>query len=92
VTPPQVFRAPLQRDHDGTWWFVHVPKEVRQAFKHLERRGTTPVHVTVGGTSWAASLMPWADGSAQIVVNAAVRRREGLHLGQQVEVMVSARA
>jgi len=91
VTDPQVFGAPLQRDTDGSWWFVHVPREVRQAFQHLERRGFTPVQVSMGRTSWAASLMPWADGSAQIVIKKAVREGEGLQLGQELEVTVTAR-
>ena len=87
----QIFRARLQRDADGTWWFVHVPEEVRRAFAHLERRGHTRVWVTVGGTTWPASLMPWADGSAQVVVNAKVRGRESLDLGQELEVRLTPR-
>lgn len=91
VTGQQVFRAVLERDVDGTWWFVHVPTEVRRAFRHLERRGHVPVRVTIGGSSWAASLMPWADGSAQVVVDARVRAREGLALGDELEVLVEPR-
>jgi len=81
----------VQCDVDGSWWFVHVPQEVRQAFKHLEVRGFTPVQVTIGRTNWAASLMPWADGSAQIVIRKAIRDDEGLQLGQELEVTATAR-
>ena len=86
------FAARLERDPDGTWWYVHVPREVRLALKQHERRGTVPVIATIGGSSWDASLMPWADGSAQLVVKRAIRERERLAEGSELSVSVRARA
>jgi hypothetical protein len=85
------FETILERDKDGTWWYVHVPIEIRQALKHLEKRGTIPVVVTIGETSWEASLLPWADGSAQIVVKKEIRTKEHLELGQKLHVSVAPR-
>ena len=85
---PQVIHTTLERDKDGTWYYVHVPKDVRDAYKQLERRGTIAVNVTVGNSLWQASILPWADGSGQISINKKVRDAEGLELGQQIQVEV----
>lgn len=85
------FTSVLERDKDGTWWYVHVPRHVREALKHLEKRGSVPVVATIGQTSWEGSLLPWADGSAQLVVKKPVRTREGLELGQTLDVRVRPR-
>ena len=79
-------RSKLERDKDGTWWYLHIPERVRRQLKQAERRGTIPVEATIGSTSWPASLMPWADGSAQLVVKKVVREKERLELGAEVVV------
>ncbi|MBV8257933.1 MAG: DUF1905 domain-containing protein [Actinobacteria bacterium] len=85
------FVSAIERDKDGTWWYVHVPAEVREALREHERRGFVPVTATVGATSWDGSLMPWADGSAQLTVGKRVRERESLELGREVRVSVRPR-
>jgi hypothetical protein len=84
-------RSKLERDKDGTWWYVHIPKRVRERLKHAERRGAIPVAATVGESSWEGSLLPWADGSAQLVVKKDVRARERLRLGDEVVVKIGLR-
>ena len=86
------FTGTLERDTDGTWWYIHVPKHIRDQLKHLEKRGAIPVTATIGRTTWPASLLPWADGSAQITVNKTVRDNEALTLGQEVEVLIVPRS
>ena len=88
---PLLFTTILEQDKDGTWCYAHLPKEVRQALKHLEVRGTIPVEATIGQTSWAASLLPWADGSAQIVINKRIRDKEQLELGDTLAITVRQR-
>jgi len=88
---PLFFTATLEQDKDGTWWYAHVPKEVRQALKHLEVHGTIPVEATIGHTSWAASLLPWADGSAQIVIKKLIRDKEHLEPGDTLAITVRQR-
>jgi hypothetical protein len=83
---PVSFTAALERDKDGTWWYLHVPAEIRSAWRHVERRGHIRVDAVVGGSRWTGSLMPWADGSAQLTVGKAVRTAEGLALGDPVTV------
>ena len=82
------FTSSVERDKDGTWWFAHVPKTVRAKLKDRERRGHTAVRVTIGQTSWDASIMPWADGSGQITLKKGVRTAEELQLGQRVRIEV----
>lgn len=88
---PLSFIAKLQQDKDGTWWYVHVPEEIRLALKAHERRGIIAVTATIGATSWEGSMLPWADGSAQLSVNKAIRSKEGLELGQEMTVKVVVR-
>jgi Domain of unknown function (DUF1905) len=87
-----VFAGVLERDKDGMWWYVHVPKHIRDTLKHLEKRGTIPVTATIGHTTWNASLLPWADGSAQITITRTVRDGEALMLGQELEILIVPRA
>lgn len=82
------FTGTLERDQDGTWWFIHVPKHVRDQLKHLEKRGTIHVSATIGCTTWQASLLPWADGSAQITIKKSVRDNEALTLGQELQIVI----
>jgi hypothetical protein len=84
-------RSKLERDKDGTWWYLHIPKKVREQLKHAERRGTIAVAATVGESSWEGTLLPWADGSAQLVVKKDVRDRERLRLGDEVVVHIGLR-
>jgi hypothetical protein len=84
------FTGMLERDKDGTWWYVHVPKDIRDQLKYLEKRGgTIPVVVTIGLTTWQTSMLPWADGSAQITINKTVRDKEALRLNQQLQVLIN---
>jgi len=52
------FVAELEMDKDDTWWYVHVPKSIRQKLKQFEKHGMIRVVATIGKTSWEASLMP----------------------------------
>lgn len=78
-------------DKDGTWWYVHVPKEIRQTLKQFEKRGIIAVSATIGKTTWEGSLLPWADGSAQLSVKKDVRSKEKLELDQKLQVSINAR-
>jgi hypothetical protein len=82
------FTSMLERDKDGTWWYVQVPKHIRDQLKHLERRRIIPVTATIGRTTWRASMLPWVDGGAQITVNKKVRDKEALTLGQELDVLI----
>lgn len=86
-----IIEAVLEQDSDSTWHYVHVPKEIRDEYKAFEHRGIIPVTVTLGTTIWQTSMLPWADGSAQISVNKAVREKENIKAGQRIRVVIDAR-
>jgi Domain of unknown function (DUF1905) len=88
---PLTFTAPLERDADGTWWYLRVPTGIRSALKAHERRGVIAVTATIGDTTWPGSLLPGADGSAQLTVNARIRARESLELGADLLVVLEPR-
>ncbi len=81
-------RAKPEQDKDGTWWYVHVPVEVRAKWKALEKRGAIAVTAIIGETTWDGSILPWADGSGQISVNKVVRAKESLSLGQELTIHI----
>jgi hypothetical protein len=85
----RAFQAVLDQDKDGTWWYVHVPKDIRADWKYLEKRGIIHVTATIGETSWQGSMLPWADGSAQITINSMIRAREHLVLGQKMTIQIT---
>jgi len=88
---PLIIQAILEQDTDGTWWYVHIPKTIRDSLKTYEKRGIIHVRATIGATSWDGSLLPWADGSAQISINKRVRDKEKLELGKSLQLSLTPR-
>jgi hypothetical protein len=66
-------------------------KKVRAQFKSAEKRGIIAVTVQLGNSVWDGSMLPWADGSAQISVNKRVRTKENLSLGDTLALTVTLR-
>lgn len=87
----QSFGAKLEVDKDGTWRYVHVPRTVRNSLKGFERRGIIPITATVAGCRWDGSLLPWADGSAQLSIPKPICTKLALRLGQRLRVEVRPR-
>lgn len=85
---PQLLSAVLECDKDGTWYYVHVPKEIREGYRQFEHRGAIAITAKVGKSTWQGSMLPWADGSAQISVNKKIRDKEGLVLGERIDIIV----
>ncbi|MFC7450771.1 DUF1905 domain-containing protein [Rhodococcus daqingensis] len=75
----------------GGWHYVPVPTEVRDAIGGHTTRGLIPVRAAIGTTAWDTSLQPMGDGSHFIALKAAVRRAEGITVGDRVTVTVSRR-
>jgi hypothetical protein len=70
--------------------FVLVPDEPAAAIEHASTAvtygwGMIPVTCTLGATSWTTSLWP-KDGLYVIPLKVAVRRKEGVELGDVVTV------
>ncbi|AYF99020.1 DUF1905 domain-containing protein [Protaetiibacter intestinalis] len=87
------FEAELRRwearVHDD-WYFVDLPleqsAEIHEWADALPRAGFGAVKVTarVGATSWSTSIFPGASGVYSLVLNARVRRAEGIEPGDTV--------
>ena len=85
------FDGKLEQDKDGTWWYVHVPRTVRDSLKAFEKQGIIRVSAAGAGSRWGGSLLPWADGSGQLSIGKAIRSKLGLQLGQTLHVVVRPR-
>lgn len=70
----------------GGWHYVRVPKKITKETKDLADRGLVAITATLGGSTWETSLLPMGDGSHFIAINAKVREREGVGLGDNVRV------
>jgi hypothetical protein len=75
------------------WHFVTVPEEECAALGATATAvsygwGMIPVSARIGGTAWTTSLFP-KDGRYLVPVKAAVRRAEGLEVGDGVTVRLT---
>ena len=87
------FREPLWLWKDSaTWHFITVPEEPSAAIKSFApdaKRGfgSVRVRVKIGQTCWQTSVFPSkASGGYVLPIKKAVRRAEGLSVGDAVEV------
>lgn len=75
------------------WHFITVPDEQCAALEAASGLvtygwGMIPVRAQIGATMWKTSLYP-KDGSYIVPVKAAVRKAEGLEIGDNVTVRLS---
>ena len=77
---------------DGSWHFVTLPFEVSDEIDESSlaaRRGfgSVRVEITIGATTWRTSVFPDSKAGAFVLpVKRAVRTREHLAAGDQVDV------
>lgn len=71
---------------DNPWIYISVPKKYVQMFKPFMDRGLVPITATLGDSTWDTSLLPKGDGTLFIALNAKVRKKEEIELGQRVTV------
>jgi hypothetical protein len=75
------------------FYFVTVPEDESQLIASMSAMvtygwGVIPVTVNLGDTEWTTSLFP-KDGSYLVPLNVAVRRAEGVELGDVVELRLT---
>lgn len=76
------------------WTFIALPEEasaeVAEFAETMPRAGfgAVRVDVRIGSSRWRTSIFPMDDGRYSLPVKAAVRRREGIDLGDEVRVAV----
>ena len=82
----QSFEAQLVRPPGvGTWVYVDIPFDVCKAYGAA---GQVKVKGTVNGVTFRGSLMPHGDGRHYLVVNAALRAKAGVEVGDSAQVVV----
>ncbi|WP_406658050.1 DUF1905 domain-containing protein [Methanolobus sp. ZRKC2] len=70
----------------GGWVYVRVPVSITEQLLYRAQRGLIPIRATVGNTSWDTSLMPMGDGTHFIALNAKVRKKEDIEVGNDITV------
>jgi len=74
----------------GSWVFLTLPPEVSDDVRLLSGPptgfGSVRVEVTLGASTWRTSVFPDKARGYVLPVKSAVRRREGLELGDRVRV------
>jgi hypothetical protein len=73
-------------EREGGWYYVRVPSALTEPLRQLADRGLIPVMATVGSSSWPTSLLPMGDGTHFIALPANVRKKQGLQVGEPVQV------
>lgn len=88
------FSAPIiEWRGPAPFYFVATPEEVTDDIDQLAPQltygwGVIPVQVRLGATSWSTSLFP-REGTYLIPLKVAVRRAEGVDLGDHVTLTLS---
>jgi hypothetical protein len=77
---------------EGGWHYIRVPKEITTKLIHKADRGLIAIRATVGMTAWDTSLLPMGDGTHFIALNAKVRRKEKINLGDTIEISFQLRS
>ena len=86
------FEAELwEYDGPGAWCFVTVPEDVSEDLRYgpgpPKGFGSIRVGVTVGGSVWRTSVFPDNASAGYVLpIKKAVRRAEGIEVGDTVEV------
>jgi len=86
------FSAPLWRwSGESAWHFLTVPEAVSDDIASRVEPGpgfgSVKVEVTVGATTWSTSVFPDSKSGRYVLpVKAAVRRRERIEDGDEVDV------
>lgn len=96
VTFAETFHAEVWvQASTGAWCFVTLPDELSRRIRTLTAGmrkpfGSFHVKARTGQTSWESSLFADTNRNAFLLpVKAAVRRKEGIAIGDEIEVTIS---
>ena len=68
------------------WIYVRVPLEISEMVEPFKNRGLVPIRIHLGSSTWKSSLLPLGDGTQFIALKAPVRKKEGIEVGDHVEL------
>lgn len=71
---------------ENGWHYVQLPPKYTEITKDFADRGLVPVTIKLGDTSWDASLLPKGDGTLFIPLNAKVRKKENVSIGDRIKI------
>ncbi|MBI5516235.1 MAG: DUF1905 domain-containing protein [Deltaproteobacteria bacterium] len=85
--PTVRFRAELLRDR--MFYYVQIPEKVTKRLEPFARSGRVSVKGTVGGEAYLGTFLPAGKGRQVLVLNADVRRRAALTVGEAVSLQLA---
>lgn len=68
------------------WHYVDVPDKLIPKEKSNLKWGLIPAQFCVGDTKWKSSLLPKGGGTYFVPLKVAVRKKEGIELGDKVKI------
>jgi len=85
----ELFRWASRRE---LWVFARLPLDVSEEIRLQPHPpagfDSVKVSVTLGGSRWSTSIFPQEDGHYVVPIKSAVRRAEGVELGDRVRIGV----
>jgi hypothetical protein len=74
---------------DNGWVYLSIPQKYEDLGIKKPRWGLVPARITIGKTTWEKSLLPMGDGTLFIALNAQVRKKEDIRIGDQITAKFS---
>ena len=75
----------------GGWHYIKIPLEITRLLQSKADRGLIAIKARVGDYTWDTSLLPKGDGTHFIPLNAKVRKKENIDLGDSITIYFSLR-
>jgi len=77
----------------GSWHFITVPADLSKKIKGFSepRKGFGSIYVnaTIGQTTWKTSIFPEKKGTYVLPIKSAIRKKENLKEGDEVNVTLT---
>ena len=75
----------------GGWHYIKIPIEITKPLQFKADRGLIAIKARLGDYSWDTSLLPMGDGTHFIPLNAKLRKKENIDLGDSITIYFSLR-
>ncbi|QQR83971.1 DUF1905 domain-containing protein [Candidatus Peregrinibacteria bacterium] len=78
----------------AAWHFITIDKKLSDEIKQFNEGprlgfGSVKVQVQIGATKWKTSIFPEKKGTYLLPIKAAVRKNEGLKVGDTVHIVLT---
>jgi hypothetical protein len=75
----------------GGWYYIKIPLNITKPFQNKADRGLIAIKARVGDYTWDTSLLPLGDGTHFIPLNAKVRKKESIDIGDRITIYFTLR-